>query len=384
MALSEGRLIPAPFKIKKFLQSAPAGGVLLLAFTAVALAWMNSSYHQSYEALFHEPGVLGAPLVHWINDGLMAIFFLFVGLEIKREAVRGELASPKRAAFPIMAALGGVLAPAMIYAGINHGGEGARGWGIPMATDIAFAVGLLALMRKRIPSGITIFVTALAIVDDIAAVLVIALFYTSSLSPTALGGAAVCVAVLAAMNRMGVRRLTPYLLVGAVLWFAVLKSGIHATIAGVLLAMTIPLVGEASPLERLEHGLDRWVALAIMPVFALANAGVRFTGSEGPGLASPVTVGVAAGLFLGKPLGVMLLSKLSVKAGWATLPEGVKWRHVHAAAWLAGIGFTMSLFIATLAFGEGSELLTAAKAGILGASLLAGVVSTLLFLRAGR
>lgn len=417
-----------------FAERGVLSGLLLIAATVVAIVWANSPWAGSYLHIREIELSVGfatrsftASLHHWINDGLMAVFFLLVGLEIKRELWVGELSSPRQAALPFAAALGGMLVPAMLYALVNLGGVGLRGWGIPMATDIAFALGVLTMLGSRVPLGLKVFLTALAIVDDMGAVAVIALFYTSTVAWGALVVAAAALAVLLMMNRAGFRALPPYLLAGVVLWGALLSSGIHATIAGVLLAMAIPsrtrldaarfstsarallddfdraetgdlqvltskgqqealyaLDGVASavqaPLLKLEHMLHGPVSFIIMPLFALANSGVSLDGLTNV-LADRVTIGVMAGLLIGKPVGVMLFSWLAVRLGIAQLPSAVGWSELHAAAWLAGIGFTMSLFVGSLAFGEG-PLLTAAKIGILLGSLIAGLVGWLLARRA--
>ncbi len=355
------RTFPVLRPFQNFAALEASGGIVLMAATLAALVWANSPWSTSYEATWQH-------LRFWVNDALMTLFFFVVGLEIKRELLIGELASPRRAALPIVSALGGVVVPALIYTALNFGGPGQAGWGIPMATDIAFVIGAMALLGRRVPLGLKIFLTALAIVDDLAAVLVIALFYTSHLSWRAFGAAALCVATLVAMNRLGVRHLLPYLVIGAALWFAVLESGVHSTLAGVLLAMTIP----SGSLYRLEHALHPWVTYCIVPLFALANAGVSFGGGIAQHFAQPITTGAAIGLLLGKPIGIGLASWLSVKSGLAELPAQVTFRHVHGAAWLGGIGFTMSLFIAALAF-PAQDLLTSAKIGIFGGSLLSGL-----------
>jgi Na+:H+ antiporter, NhaA family len=358
-------------------------------------------------------------LTHWINDGLMAVFFLVVGLEIKREILVGELSSPRRAALPIAAAFGGAVLPAVIYATINFGTEGASGWGIPMATDIAFTLGVLALLGERAPLGLKVFLTALAIVDDILAVLVIALFYTSGVSWGALAVGGVFFVALVAANLAGVGKPLPYALLGIGLWLCFLESGVHATIAGVILAMTVPAssyidtgeflrrsrglldrferAGERGdavlsneerqgalhalnkanedvepPLQELEHALHPWVVFAIMPLFALANAGVALGEGFASTLLSPVSLGIVAGLLIGKQLGITLFAWLAVKSGISEMPEGVTWLDIYGAGWLAGIGFSMSLFISDLAFAEG-PLLDVAKVGILTASLIAGI-----------
>ncbi len=417
----------------EFARIGSLGGVVLLIVTALALAWSNSPWADSYFHLWETMisiGGVAAPLSlslhHWINDALMVVLFLLVGLEIKREFLVGELASARQAALPIVAAVGGMIVPAALYSLLNRGGPGVAGWGIPMATDIAFALGILALLGSRVPIGLKVFLAALAIVDDLGAVLVIALFYTASIAWGAVAGAAVCLGILVTLNLRRVGALTPYLLVGIALWYFLLRSGIHSTIAGVLLALTIPtssrinaaefsararaLVDEFdrtetgdllvitskgqqevlhqldvavsavnAPLLKLEHSLHNVVSFAIMPLFALANAGVRLEG-VGNALVSPVALGVGIGLVVGKSLGITAFSALAVKLGVAALPTGVTWRTLHGAAWLGGIGFTMSLFIAGLAFGE-SALLDAAKIGVLAASIVAGVVGYTLLRR---
>jgi NhaA family Na+:H+ antiporter len=381
-----------PFQ--RFFQSEAAGGIVLLACTAVALAWANSPWAGSYQAILHHSAIVGPSglqlelNVHeWINDGLMAIFFFLVGLEIKREMLIGELASVRRAALPIAGALGGMSIPAAIYALINSNGPGARGWGIPMATDIAFALGVLALLGPRVPVALKVFLAAVAIVDDIGAVLVIAIFYTASIAMQFLAGAAIVVALLIVLNLAGVQRSLPYLLLGVVLWITVLLSGIHATVAGVLLAMTIPAsapnADESSLLERLEQALHAPVAFAIVPLFALANAGVRLGGASSAGIATTVLSGVAIGLVIGKPLGITLASWLAVRSRLASLPDGVSWRQLQGVSWLGGIGFTMSLFVAALAFAD-DALLSSAKLGVLLASAVAAFMGWLMLRGAQR
>ncbi len=424
-----------PFQL--FLKNKAAGGILLLGCTLLALLWANSPWAGIYTALWDSKFTIGIgsaqlskPLLLWINDGLMAIFFFLVGLEIKREILVGELASPRQAALPIAAAAGGVVIPAILYTLLNAGGPGAAGWGIPMATDIAFALGVLALLGKRIPLALTIFLTALAIVDDIAAVLVIAIFYTAEISTAALIGGAGCVVVLTALNLLHVRWPIAYIVIGLLLWLAVLKSGIHATVAGVVLAFFIPsrtridpagfvhrargllshferapqrgsglLVNDEqqaalhaleeaaedvqSPLHRLEHALHPWVSFLIMPVFAFANAGVILDTSAADAITHPVPLGVFAGLLLGKPAGIFFAAWLAVRLGIAELPSAVRWSHIHGAGWLGGIGFTMSLFVASLAFGTG-PMLALAKLGILAASASAACIGSILLLRIPR
>ena len=363
---------------ERFARFEAASAVLLLAAALLAFAWANSPFADAYTALwafrpfpFLDGVGMNKSLVLWVNDLLMAVFFFVVGLEIKRELVGGELSTLRKAMLPLVAAVGGMVVPALIYTAFNAGGPGAAGWGIPMATDIAFALGILALLGSRVPVGLKIFLTAVAIVDDMGAVIVIALFYTSQVSVVALGVAVVALGGLYALNRAGVVRVPLYLLLGAVLWVAVLKSGVHATVAGVLLAFTIPARGEGAPLLRLEHALHPWVAFGVMPIFALANAGVMLGG--GAGILNPVTLGVVCGLVAGKAVGVLGAALVALRVGWSDLPAGVTRGHLVGASLLCGVGFTMSLFIATLAFGP-SALLDSAKVGILIASALAGVL----------
>lgn len=419
------QMVVRPFQ--EFTRIEASGGILLLVCTVIALVWANSPWAKSYYELWHTQLVitignfsLDHDLHFWINDGLMAIFFFVVGLEIKREVLVGELSSVRRAALPIAAAVGGMLVPAAIYFALNAGTVGAVGWGIPMATDIAFALGVLALLGSRVPTVLKLFLTALAIVDDIGAVLVIALFYTSELSLPALAVAGGILLFLFFLNVAGVRSQPLYLVLGIALWLAVLGSGVHATIAGILLAMTIPASPRASssdfleraralvheferegvsdakalinegqqaavhaleevseevqtPLTRMEHGLHPWVTFAIMPLFALSNAGVTLGGNFVDELATSVGLGIIFGLLVGKQVGITLFTFLVVKTGIAVLPDGVSWRQIYGVGWLGGIGFTMSLFIATLAFGD-SPLLQTSKVAILVASLIAGLV----------
>jgi NhaA family Na+:H+ antiporter len=382
-----------PFQ--RFFSTEAAGGIVLLACAAIALVWANSTWANAYRQLWETPlGLetrsfgLSLTLHEWVNDGLMAVLFFFVGLEITREVLIGELSSRRSAALPVAAAIGGMVVPAAIYAIVNRGGAGAHGWGVPMATDIAFALGVLALFGNGLPSGLRVFLAALAIVDDLGAVLVIALFYTNSLHWGALGGAAAVVAVLVGANFAGVGRALVYVALGVILWFFVLFSGIHATVAGVLLALTIPARAhtgtETAPslLQRLESALQGPVAFLIMPVFALANAGIPLGAGAIGAVRTPVALGVILGLLFGKPIGIMLASIAAVRAGAAELPSGVTWRQVHGASWLGGIGFTMSLFIAGLAFAD-AAMLDVAKLGVIAASACAGATGYFL-LRATR
>ena len=375
-----------PFQ--KFFKLEEAGGILLIACTIVALVWANSPWAASYAALWGQElgfGIgsfeLKKSLLHWINDGLMALFFFFVGLEIKREILIGELSSLRKAALPIAAAVGGMIVPALIYSAMNVGGTGARGWGIPMATDIAFALGILGLLGKRIPLGLTVFLAALAIADDVGAVVVIAVFYVAQMAwmPLVVAGGVVVLLMLA--NRLGVRNAFIYLLLGIVVWLCVLQSGVHASIAGVIVAMTIPARKRAgqieTPLGRMEHALYPWVSFVIIPLFALANAGIVVGAGVSEALQSPVTLGVILGLALGKPIGITLFAWMVVKLRVASLPDAVSWRHLHGAAWLGGIGFTMSIFITTLAFTDGILVLEA-KVGVLVASVVSGVIGWLI------
>lgn len=421
-----------------FARMQTAGGLLLLAFAVVAMVWANSPWGASYHHLWHDLDLtleaghhgMSMSIGHWINDLVMALFFLLVGLEIKREVLDGELSSPRKAMLPVAAALGGMLVPAGIYAAFHAGEPTIRGWGVPMATDIAFALGVLALLGRRVPASLKVFLTSLAIADDLGALLVIAVFYTERMDLESMAIAALVLSVLLAMGAAGFRSLVLYMILGLVLWYFVFRSGIHATIAGVLLAMAIPArprvnarryldftrealdefeaggagggakgeirrttaeqqelvhavenacVESGSPLHRLEHVLAPWIGFLVVPLFALANAGVPIGGlteAEGAGGGAVARVGVAVGLglVLGKPIGVFLFTWLAVKTGLGVLPTGVRWAHIHGAAWLAGIGFTMALFIANLAFKGQPVLLDGAKLGILGGSVVAGVV----------
>lgn len=427
--------------LRRFLRFEAAGGILLLLMSALALLWANSAWGDYYHYLWHETKLtirlskweIAWSVGHWINDLLMAVFFLVVGLEIKRELVVGELASPRRAALPIIAAIGGMAVPACLFVLFTLGKDEVRGWGVPMATDIAFALGALAVMGRRVPFGLRVFLASLAIIDDLGALLVIAIFYTDNLRMEYLAGAAGVVVILAGHNLIGVRRAHVYFVWGAVLWFLVYKSGVHSTIAGVLLAATIPARtrvdgrefvsgvrgmleafvrsgeqgasivtnpkqqgavkaietycdGVQTPLQKIEYALLPWSAFLIVPLFALANAGVVIGQGHGAGessdpahagdligmLLSPMGFGIMVGLVAGKPIGIVGATFLAVRLGIGTLPRGVNWRHLIGAGFLGGIGFTMSLFIAALAYPDAGHL-NAAKAAVLCGSAMAGI-----------
>jgi len=388
--------MPVPIKrpfsaLRSMLRNEASGGLVLVSSAALALIVANSPVAGSYfEALKIHIGPLS--ILHWINDALMVVFFLLVGLEIKREMLDGRLRTWSDRILPGVAALGGMLMPALVYVAVNWSSpETLRGWAIPAATDIAFALGVLALLGSRVPVSLKVFLTALAIIDDLGAVLIIAAFYTADLSLPMLGGAAVTLAVLYALNKASVARLWPYLLLGVVLWVFVLLSGIHATIAGVLLALTIPLRLSAgkpddptSPLHILEHAIHPWSAYLILPIFGFANAGVSFAGFEPRILLDSVTLGVALGLFLGKQLGVFGFVLAVVKLGWAQRPAGATWVQVYGVALLCGVGFTMSLFIGLLAFASSSDLEAETKIGVLAGSLACMVAGALVLLFAPR
>lgn len=422
--------ILSPFD--RFVQMESSSGILLILCTIAAMIWANSGYSDSYHALWQVPFSLGPealhltkPLILWINDGLMAVFFFVVGLEIKREIVAGELSTVKQAALPIGAALGGMILPAGIFLLLNQGRSGSEGWGIPMATDIAFSLGVLSLLGARIPLTIKVFLTAFAIVDDLGAVIVIALFYSTGVQLSLLGLAALLLGLMFLFNRMNIRSLAAYLIPGLVVWYLFLKSGVHPTVAGVLGAFAIPInplakAGEfvasmrenlalfekapgkeadtekllsheqlnamedlneelekvQSPLQRIEHGLHGWVSFFIMPVFAFANAGVTIEGNLLESLSRPLSINIAAGLFVGKLIGIFSFAYVTAKLFRTQLPEGVRWAHFVGAALLGGIGFTMSLFITGLAY-EDASLIADAKIGILTGSLISGLLGYL-------
>lgn len=428
--------IVSPFE--EFIHRETTGGYLLMACTVIALLVVNFGFHDAYQHILHAPvaftlgsWVLEKTLHHWINDGLMALFFFVVGLEIKREVLVGELSDMRQASLPIVAAIGGMVVPAIIFFGINRGTDAAGGWGVPMATDIAFAVGVMVLLGSRAPKALMTFIVALAIVDDLGAVVVIALFYTETIHTNALILAAILMAVLVFMNFSGIRKPLPYFIVGIFLWLAMLKSGVHATLAGVLTALAIPATSKfkpekfsemmrklldkfdrhhkpdvnimnnseqsallqtfeggvhlvETPLQRLEHSLHTPVAFIIIPLFALANAGIPIElSSISSTLTHPVSIGIMAGLILGKFLGIAGFSYLAIKFGFGSLPAGVRFTHICGASLLAGIGFTMSIFITELAFPGQEEYLLMAKTGILFASLVAGVVGYIWLYMAG-
>ncbi len=426
--------------LNKFIKMEAFSGILLMIVTLLALVLANSSLSGYYFGFFQqkltfafESFEISKPLILWINDGLMAIFFFLVGLEIKRETQIGELSSLKTATLPAFAAVGGMLVPALFYELFNYSGSGWPGWGIPMATDIAFALGVITLLGSRVPLSLKLFLTALAIVDDIGAVIVIALFYSSKIYYEALIVAGLLFAVLMMLNAFKVYRVSIYLIIGVFLWVALLKSGVHATIAGILLAITIPgkakrsvdecvmsnesvlnrlkdksipddnldpkkdkkLIGaiytignnctqSVSPLLRIEHSLHSWAAYLIIPLFAFANAGIIFKPSLMADIGNPIAVGIFAGLVLGKPIGIALFSLLATRLKLASLPAGVKWKHIIGAGFLGGIGFTMSIFIDNLAFVTDPYNIEIAKIGILFSSLIAGVIGYILLFMAGK
>jgi NhaA family Na+:H+ antiporter len=384
--------------LKKFLALESAGGFVLFGAALLAVALSNSPWATGFAHLLHDPvgvtvGGIGfhSSAEHAVNDGLMVIFFLLVGLEIKRELLEGELSERSKIMLPAVAAMGGMFAPSAIYAACNWGDAVAlRGWAIPSATDIAFSLGVLTLLGSRVPASLKIFLTALAIIDDLGAIVIIAVFYTDNLAPLMLGGAAAMIAVLCVLNRSGVMALAPYLLVGAVLWFFVLKSGVHATLAGVVLALAIPLRAtgkmahdDGAPLLRLEHALHPWVAFGVLPIFAFANAGVSFAGMSPADLLAPIPLGIAAGLLFGKAIGIFGCCWLLVKLTGGTLPVGASWTTLLGIALLAGIGFTMSLFIGTLAFAQtgaqaAAQYATQLRLGVIAGSLVAAVAGYLI------
>jgi Na+:H+ antiporter, NhaA family len=366
---------------QRFAESEASGGLALMASAAIGLIAANSALAGSYAALLHTR-LAGLDLLHWINDGLMALFFLLVGLEIKRELLAGELDSWPRRTLPLIAAFGGMIAPALIFLAINwRNPNNWRGWAIPTATDIAFALGVLSLLGSRVPNSLKVFLTSLAILDDLGAIIIIATFYASSFSFLALGAAAIITVVLFGLNAFGVTRLEPYLAIGVMLWLAMLFSGIHATLAGVIVAMTVPLDASetkdsaTSPLCRLEDRLGPWVAFLVLPLFGFANAGVPLAGASAHMLFAPLSLGIAAGLFFGKQMGIMVSVFAASRTGLAHLPEGASWRAIYGVALLCGIGFTMSLFIGLLAVSD-AEGVVMIKLAVLTSSLLSALAGT--------
>jgi NhaA family Na+:H+ antiporter len=372
--------------LRRLIESEASGGLVLLVVAVLAVIVANSPAADSYFSALHFY-LGGLSVLHWINDGLMALFFLLVGLEIKRELIDGQLSTWPRRILPGVAAAGGMAVPALIYVAVAAGagsGEALRGWAIPAATDIAFALGVLALLGPRVPVSLKVFLTALAILDDLGAIAIIAVFYTESLHFGMLALAALCIAILIGLGRLKVTALWPYLLVGAALWWFVLQSGIHATLAGVALALTIPVrrasgtpESARSPLHRLEHGLQPWVAFLVVPVFGFANAGVSFAGLPASALLDPVTLGIALGLFAGKQIGVFGSAFLAVRAGLADLPAKASWAQLYGVALLCGIGFTMSLFIGLLAFDRVPHLQDETKLGVLCGSAIAAIAGAI-------
>ncbi|MFS1861676.1 Na+/H+ antiporter NhaA [Vibrio lentus] len=364
--------------IRDFFKMESAGGIILVIAAAIAMFVANSPLNEMYQGVLHSY-VFGMSVSHWINDGFMAVFFLLIGLEVKRELLEGALKSKETAIFPAIAAVGGMLAPALIYVLFNSGNpEALQGWAIPAATDIAFALGIMALLGNRVPVSLKVFLLALAIIDDLGVVVIIALFYSGDLSTLALTVGFIATGVLFMMNAKHMTKLSVYLIVGAILWFAVLKSGVHATLAGVVIGFAIPLKGnkgERSPLKHLEHALHPYVAFAILPIFAFANAGISLEGISLSSLTGMLPLGIAMGLLVGKPLGIFLFSWGAVKMGIAKLPKGVNFMNIFAVSVLCGIGFTMSIFISSLAFGPtNAEFDTFARLGILMGSTTAAIL----------
>jgi len=404
-----------------------AGGIVLMASTIAALAWANSDWEASYHAIWNARATIGLggfalteSRREWINDGLMAVFFFLVGLEIKREVLIGELSSLRRAAFPLIAAIGGAILPALFYLAVGHRSD-LKGWAIPMATDIAFVLGVLTILGSRVPVSLKIFVTALAIADDLIAVLVIAIFYTERIHLVSLTLGLAGIVLCLGINWLGVRKPIIYAMIGVFVWYAVLKSGVHATVAGILLGFTVPVrtyidrdsflkrsrcllnrfegaMGHSSeahsaihamhtqlqmvesPLHRLERYLHPWVSFLIMPLFAFANSGVRILGNVAAAARHPISLGIIVGLSIGKPIGIWLFARLSARCGLASPPAELSWKTLFGGAWLCGLGFTMSLFIATLAFGDETSL-SISKIGILAGSLVSGICASLFLLR---
>ena len=373
--------------LRDFLQKESAGGIVLIFAAALALAVANSPLATAYTALLDIPVVaaigsfvIDKPMLLWINDGLMAVFFFLVGLEVKREVLEGQLSSWNKASLPLIAAIGGMAIPAIVFIGINSGSpENIQGWAIPAATDIAFALGILSLLGPRVPIALKALLLAIAVIDDIGAIAIIALFYSGELDTGMLGAAAVVFVVMLAFGRAKVQSTIPYILLAILMWAFVLKSGVHATLAGVAAAMTIPLDAKSDhgPLERMEHALHPWVAFLVIPIFGFANAGVTLVGLQPSAVLEPLPLGIALGLLIGKQIGIFGFAWLAVKAKLAALPEGVNWRQIHALSLLAAIGFTMSLFIGNLAFAS-AEQIDAVKLGVLSGSTIAAIAGYLL------
>lgn len=378
-------------RAREFFKWEPAAGLLLIFAALLALLANNSLASGFYTSFLNTPVAIqvGAleiakPLMLWINDGLMAVFFFVVGLEIKREMLQGELSSFDKAALPIFAAIGGMVGPALIFVALNFNTpETLSGWAIPAATDIAFALGVLALLGSRVPASLKILLLAIAIIDDLGAIIIIAMFYTSNLSLMALGLAVVPFLGLILLNRSGVKSIAPYVILGTIMWVCVLKSGVHATLAGVITALAVPIHGKTadapSPLLKMEHGLHPWVAFLIVPVFAFANAGVSLSGITLESLLSPLPLGIALGLFVGKQIGVFGMVYVAVKLGLAKLPDSANWAQVYGLACLTGIGFTMSLFIGTLAF-DNAALMNDVRLGVILGSLASGIVGVVVLI----
>lgn len=373
--------------LKDFLAKESAGGIVLIAAATLAVLVANSALSDTYfDTLQTQINLslglveIDKPLLKWINDGLMAVFFFLVGLEVKREFLDGQLSSCDKASLPLIAALGGMVAPALVFVAINQGNpENLSGWAIPAATDIAFALGVLALLGPRVPAALKALLLAIAVIDDIGAVTIIALFYSGTIDTAMLGGGAVALAALIALNRLRVASSIPYILLALVLWVFVLKSGVHATLAGVAAALTIPMTtrGDTRLLERMEHALHPWVAFIVIPVFGFANAGVSLIGLTPGTLLAPLPLGIALGLLIGKQVGIFGFAYLAVKVGLAKLPEGIGWRQLHGVSLLAAIGFTMSLFIGGLAFADPAQV-EAVKLGVLSGSLIAAIAGFVL------
>jgi Na+:H+ antiporter, NhaA family len=384
-------IVSAAAALRDFLKQESAGGIVLIAAAALALLAANTMFSGSYFGALDTPVsvavgsfAIDKPLLLWINDGLMAVFFFLVGLEVKREVVEGQLSSWNQASLPLVAAIGGMAMPALIFVGLNMGSPAnISGWAIPAATDIAFALGILSLLGPRVPVALKALLLAIAVIDDIGAITIIALFYSGSIDTAMLGGGALALAAMIVLNRFKVGSSIPYILLAIVLWVFILKSGVHATLAGVAAAMTIPMRARdgSQPLERMEHFLHPWVAFLVIPIFGFANAGVSLGGLEFADLLAPLPLGIALGLLIGKQIGIFGFAFLAVKTGLARLPENVGWRQVHGVSLLAAIGFTMSLFIGNLAFDSAAQV-DAVKIGVLSGSVIAALAGFFL-LKAG-